>query len=55
MVKIVRTVVFIKDGVQHRLYKTRRSPTRYYYWSNSKRVYIDEKKVTKEMDQLLTY
>ena len=55
MVKIIRTVVYIKDGVQHRLYKTRRSPTRFYYWSSGKRVYVDEKLITKDMIEVMTF
>ena len=49
MLKIETIVVYVREGVHRRIYKTRRAPTRYYYWSNGKRVYIDEKKVTDEM------
>ena len=55
MVKVVRSVVYCKDGKQHKIYKTRRAPTRYYYMGvGNKRVYIDTKLITTDLDQYIT-
>lgn len=57
MVKVEKHVVYIKDGAKHRLYKTRRAPTKYYYRSgNNKRVYVDSKEIESQcLDVYITY
>lgn len=57
MVKVEKYVVYIKDGAKHRLYKTRRAPTKYYYRSgNNKRVYVDSKEIESQcLDVYITY
>jgi hypothetical protein len=55
MVKVEKTVVYIHGNHKHRLYKTKRAPTRYYYTVNNKRVYVEDKGLTDDMKQLITY
>lgn len=46
MVKVETVVNWIHNGHKNRLFKSRRSPTRVYYISNNKRVYVESPDIT---------
>lgn len=54
MLKLETIVVYVKDGMHRRVYATKRAPTRYYYWSNGKRIYVDAQEVTVDMKKHIT-
>ena len=49
-----RIAFYADKGHKHRLFKTKRAPTRYYYRNNGKRIYIDEKLVDKTTSNIIT-
>ena len=52
--KTVTNVYVLADGMQRRLYRTRKVPYRYYYLIDNKRVYIDEEILSTEQKLIIT-
>ena len=52
--KTVTNVYVFADGMQRRLYKTRKIPYKYYYLVDNKRIYIDEDILSTEQKLIIT-
>jgi hypothetical protein len=49
MVEVETVVYYVLDGMKRRLYRTERTPTRYYYLVDNKQVEIAPEDIPKEV------
>ena len=54
-IKVETVVNYLHNGHKNRLFKTRRSPTRFYYIANNKRVYVESKEITIDVARKIPY